>query len=189
MKLDGKYRYVVLCEDAQMKSFVVSFLRCNKIDPRRIIVRNYPCGEGCGEAFVRKEYLREVKLLRTMNYIRSVLVVCTDADSKTVDQRMSTLDDEISVEIKRWKREDEPIILFIPKRQIETWIRFLNGETVDEEMRFIHSGKPVSCKKEAEQFALFCQSELEIDTGNISSLSIAKEEYVHVCEMQLHRKT
>ena len=184
MKLDGKYRYVVLCEDAQMKSFIVSFLRSQGIDSRRVFVRNYPCGEGCGEAFVRKEYLREVTLLRTMNYIRSVLVVCTDADNKTVEQRAKILDDEITGNIKKWKRENELIILFIPRRQIETWIRFLHGEVVDEDMRFIHSGNPVSCKKETNQFALFCQDEIELDVRDITSLQIAKNEYIRVCSLQ-----
>lgn len=56
MKLSDKYRYIVLCEDAQMKSFLVSFLLCFASSTRKITVRNYPVGVGCGSAFVRREY-------------------------------------------------------------------------------------------------------------------------------------
>ncbi len=184
MKLSRDYQYHILCEDLQMRSFVQSVLAHQDINPRKIRVSNIPCGKECGEAFVRREFVKEYKVLKSTNYLRKVLIVCTDAYNLSVDERMQNLKKELQRNQINWKGSKEPIFFFIPKRQIETWIRLLRGEDVDEEMTFHHSGNPVSCKKEARAFSEFCQDIKDIVCSKVKSLLVAKKEYIRVCELQ-----
>ena len=184
MKLSNRYQYYVLCEDAQTRSFINSVLTEQGINARKVRFNNIPCGEGCGEAAVRRGISKEVKRLRATRYISSTLIVCTDADNHKVDERISILVNEVEKEIGKWDRLKEPIIMWIPKLQIETWIHFLDEEAVDEEMRFPHSGKPVSCKKQARLFSEYCQDLKELDCTKIGSIAEAKKEYKRVCELQ-----
>ena len=95
MKLSENYQYIVLCEDAQMRSFILQFLKSHDINARNIRFMNCPAGKGCGEFFVKKEYSIEVEYLKRNSYKRIVLVVCTDADRWTCEDRIKSLEDEI----------------------------------------------------------------------------------------------
>ena len=167
-----------------MRGFIEAFLSYHGIKSRKMFVVSYPCGSGCGEAFVRREYPNEIRILQSTSYIRKVLIVCTDADKYDVKERERFLENEAKAVIPKWNRDIEPVIMWIPKRQIETWIRFLREEDVTEEMTFSHSGKPVSCKDEAERLALYCQDRIQIDDDKIRSIRFAKEEYIRVCKLQ-----
>ena len=185
MKLSKDYQYQILCEDVQMRGFILSFLGAQDIKSQKVRVRNYPCGKGCGEAFVRRELPGEVKILHATNYIRKVLIVCSDADNLSVDKRIKLLLQNIENDYIKLDRAIEPIVFWIPKRQIETWIHFLNGESVDEMESFAHDGnRPESCKRVASIFSEYCQGLRDIDCKNIPSLLTAKCEYERVCELQ-----
>lgn len=184
MRLSKDYQYQILCEDVQMRTFIQSVLTHQGINARKIRISNCPDGEGCGEAFVRREFAREYKILKSANYIRKVLIVCTDADNLSVDERLKVLRNELENNRIKWEGASERIIMWIPKRQIETWIRLLKGEPVDEEMTFRHTGKPVSCKEEAKIFSMFCQDIANVDCSNVDSLKMAKDEYIRVCKLQ-----
>ena len=184
MKLSREFGYIVLCEDAQSQTFIVSFLRQFNINTRKIRLINYPCGKGCGSAFVRKEYPNEVRILKATNYLKTVLVVCVDADNLEVGQRKQMMEKEVIKVIPNWSREQEPIILWVPKREIETWISFLSGESVDETTDLKHSGNPVSCKNVAKKFAEYCQDLTEPCKDLLPSMVEAKKEYTRVCKLQ-----
>ena len=187
MRLSKDYQYQILCEDAQMRSFILGVLSHQGINARKIRVKNYPCGDGCGEAFVKREFPKEVKILRSTGYNKKVLIVCTDADNLSVNERkrilMTGLEDEQSCR----DLSGEQIIIWIPKREIETWIRFLRGEDVDIEKSYRHSGNPVRCREETKVFSLYCQGIKDIDCKNVRSLEDAKAEYTRVCELQRER--
>ena len=182
MKLSDEYQYIVLCEDAQMKSFILSFLISQGISSRKIRVRNYPAGSGCGEAFVRTEYPNEILYLRSVNYNKIALIVATDADGLSCGDRRKILDKEALSLIPGWGRTDEVIMIWIPKREIETWIRFFGGYVVDETMSFSHTGKPVGCKEEAKLMSEYCQGISSISV--LPSIELAKIEYDRTCSLQ-----
>jgi len=185
MKLNRNYQYIILCEDVQMRTFILSFLDEQDIKPQKIRVRSIPCGEGCGEAYVRRELPKEVKILHATSYLKQVLVVCVDADNHTVDERVKMLIREVEDDKKKWSRTNEPIVFWIPKRQIETWIHFFKWEAVDENNVFPHSGKrPESCKNVANIFSEYCQGTREMDCSKVPSLIAAKDEYERVCRLQ-----
>jgi len=184
MKLNDTYEYIVLCEDAQTKTFIRSFLLQHNIPSGKIHFRNYPVGKGCGEQFVREAYFIEARLLSSRyKFRREVLVVCSDADSYSVIQKAKSLDEKIAQFDKSWDRTKLPVLMWIPKREIETWIHYLRGEDVDEQTSYRHSGNPERCKKEAIRFKEYCQDVIEFSEVP-SSMNFAKEEYIRVCNMQ-----
>ena len=184
MKLNETYEYIVLCEDAQTKTFILTFLLQHNVPSGKIHFRNYPVGKGCGEQFVREEYSKEARLLSSRyKYKREVLVVCSDADSYSVKKKVKSLDDEVIRFNKEWDRKRFPILMWIPKREIETWIHYLRGENVDEQTSYRHSGNPERCKKEVVRFKEYCQDVIKIDEVP-QSMIFAKGEYIRVCNMQ-----
>ena len=184
MKLSKDYQYHVLCEDVQMRAFIQAVLAEHDVGSGKIRFSNCPPGKGCGEAFVKRELPREIEILHATNYNRKVLIVCTDADRFKVDERIRQLENEVKSQRLKWNRSAELVVLWVPKREIETWIHFLQGEQVDEETSYRHSGRPVSCKKEATLFSKYCQDIEEIDCSMVPSLMNAKQEYVRVCRLQ-----
>ncbi|MGH9431713.1 MAG: hypothetical protein ACRD3T_09235 [Terriglobia bacterium] len=56
-----------------------------------------------------------------------------DADMETTQRRASQLADALKAVGMDDRREDEPIVILIPKRHVETWIRALLGDQVNEE--------------------------------------------------------
>lgn len=184
MKLSDEYQYYILCEDAQMQTFLVSFLKCHRINSHKIRPIPIPAGQGCGEAHVRRRFPLEVKFMRQNNYLRIALIVCVDADRLTVDSRKEKLFDELGLEFEKKDVAKEPIVIWIPKREIETWIHFFRGETVDENMSFIHDGRPCSCKEEAAKMYALCTRDSINDITCLPSLIAAKAEYERVCALQ-----
>jgi hypothetical protein len=60
------------------------------------------------------------------------LVVLTDADIKAVSQRRRELEEVLDIGGQGRREAVERIAIFIPKRNVETWIHYLMGETVNE---------------------------------------------------------
>ncbi len=184
MKLSDQHQYTILCEDAQMRTFLTSFLKCQGIKAHKIAVVPIPAGAGCGEAHVRTGLPKEVELLHRNKHLRKTLLVCIDADKYSYDERKQMLHKSYSDSFPGSDIDDEMMLIWIPKREIETWIAYLKGENVDEEMEFRHGGQPVSCKKEANLMHGFLQNDEESGDDVLPSLQKAKEEYVRICKKQ-----
>ena len=55
-----------------------------------------------------------------------------DADLETTERRASQLSQALTAADMAQRGADEPIAVLIPKRHVETWIRALLGDQVDE---------------------------------------------------------
>jgi hypothetical protein len=60
------------------------------------------------------------------------LIVIIDADMETTQHRWLQLSDALKSASLNDRRDDEPTVVLIPKRHVETWIRALLGDHVDE---------------------------------------------------------
>jgi hypothetical protein len=120
---------VILCEDKAHEVLVTRFLKKGwNVHPRAIHVhRSYPAGKGSAKKFVEDHLAQEVKALRTRS-ASTILVVVRDADEEPVDRVRMNLDAKIDPP----RGDREPIVYFLPKWHIQTWIAFLDGEAVDE---------------------------------------------------------
>ena len=124
---------VVLAEDVNQANFARRFLIRAGQDKRKIRVRPLRSGRGSAEQYVRETYPVEVLYYRRRSSSRSAaLVVALDADNGSVAGHEAELARSLRHAGESPRQPDEQIALVIPKRNIETWIRCLLGNVVDE---------------------------------------------------------
>ncbi len=96
-----------------------------------------PASRGCGEQYVRIAYPSQVQALRSRQAkARTALIVLIDADSASVKERHQQLATQLEGADQPTRTSDEPIVLLVPKRHVETWIGCLRGLPVDEDRDF-----------------------------------------------------
>jgi hypothetical protein len=146
-----RVRLTLLCEDRQHEAFFRRFLSIKGYSSYEIRTEKAPHARGSGEQYVREAYNKQVKILRSRSYITSIgLLVVIDVDDKTVEYRHRQLD-----EVLDNKREPhERIFIATPKRNIETWIHYLDDNPVTEEKIYPRlTGSESKCRKAAEKLA------------------------------------
>ena len=138
MPIDNAHRFELLCEDLQMSCFVRYFLMAHGVNRRRINTWKLPV-QGCGEQYVREQFPKMVKLLQSRNYEKGLIgIVCTDADNIEVSRRLEMLHRHCQ-EQRTMLQGSEALLYFIPKRNIETWIKWYEGNhDVDEQTDYGH---------------------------------------------------
>ncbi len=173
-------RVTVLCEDLQQAVFARRFLGQYGIDSRDVRARFVP-GCGAGEQNVRTEYSKEVREHRRRNYQKNIaLVVFIDADTRSVNDRLGQLDDELVRNSLPRREPDEKIGVFVPKRNIETWIHYLMGETVNEDKAYPKLERKGDCKPYVAAFARDCREHRSMPEDAPASLKAACGELVRI---------
>jgi hypothetical protein len=162
---------VVLCEDIMHLNFVRRYLILRGIQSRRIRGSVAPPGRGAGAQYVIERYPIEVKALRSRPHVRAGLVVVVDADNLPVEERVRQLDRSLG----QPAREDaERIGILTPKRNIETWIFYLLGNTVNDDDDYKNRVSPSALKEAVAAFGNLCPRKA-VDIA-VSSLQRACEE-------------
>jgi hypothetical protein len=145
---------VIVVEDQEQQNLAYRYLeRCKpRLTYRECRFERPAKGSGgSGEQFVRNRYPAEVKehRRRVGKGASALLVVMVDADMETTEWRASQLSDALTTASMDGRRDDEPIVLLIPKRHVETWIRALLGNQVDEETDYTRPTPTTKDIKEA----------------------------------------
>lgn len=155
-----RVQIVILCEDRQQEVFARHFLKMRGFTGI-IRAKICPSGSQSGEQYVRSQYAAEVKAYRqNRNRVAIGLVVLIDADKGTLQERLDRLADALSFAAQPERRSDEAIAIFIPKRNIETWIHYLQREVVNEEDIYPKFEKNEAfCKPDVEKLAEECRSQ------------------------------
>ena len=138
---------VILAEDTAQQNLVFRYLeRCNpRVSYRDCRFETAATRSGgSGEQFVRTRYPAEVKEHRLMvgKGASALLTVVIDADKEETRHREKQLRDALEAARGGCPPKDrhhydplaakEPIVVLIPRRHVETWIRALLGDPVDE---------------------------------------------------------
>lgn len=127
---------VILAEDVRQRKIIHRYLTKKRGYSHRCIRSINPQvlkGETAGLTFVRANYAMQVAALRAYLALRSTaLVVVADADHETIEERILDLDNRLRGANQTARKNEEPIILIVPRRNVETWMYFLNGNSVDE---------------------------------------------------------
>ena len=154
MKLSKTHKYIVLCEDKQSLCYIRRFLLTQGIDGRKIFMLALPAS-GCGEQYVRIQFPKYLKLLRSRNFDSNVFVVAIDADKKTYSERKMQLENTCQSANMPLVQKTDKLLLFIPKRNIETWIKYYRNESVDEEQDYAHflNGHESDCYTAADKMS------------------------------------
>lgn len=143
-------KVVILVEDTAQRDLLHHFLRACGLSSRQTHFKVSPSSHGSAEQYVRDEFPREIRDLRRRQWIDSMLIVMTDTG--TVAARRA--------ELARALRPDppvepgEPIVLLIPKRNVETWIRYCMGRRVDETTDYSRRKPEPSAIRDAAQCLL-----------------------------------
>ena len=127
-------RIVLLCEDAATDTFVRRFLRRRQFKARDIRTLPIPHGSQSGEQWVRQKYPSELKAIRSRQ--NAFLIVVIDADTHTTQARRSQLDNECKTQQVPARKLADPVLIIVPRRNIETWFAYLNGCLVDEKKTY-----------------------------------------------------
>ena len=184
MKLSGTHKYIILCEDKLTQCYIRRFLLAQGISWRKISPVALPAA-GCGEQYVREQFPRYLQHLRSKLFNATVLVVAIDADIKTCSQRKIQLKNACSVCAVVPQSKSDKLLLFIPKRTIETWIKYFDDETVDESYNYAHflNGRESACHPAAKKMA-YAFSQPTFSSKNLPSLQDAYNEYLRVLRLQ-----
>lgn len=133
--MSRKLTAVVLCEDKQASTLLYRYLKHERRF-KHVHILPLPAGEGCGSQYVRENFAAEVRKQRD-KAVASVLVVHTDADNRTVDQRKQELTAALDAARVPRREPDEPIALVIPRWETENWLHhFLGRPAVVESERY-----------------------------------------------------
>ena len=182
MKLSKTHKYTVLCEDKLTHCYIRRFLLAQGISGRKIFPLPLPA-DGCGEQYVREKFPKYLQALRSKNYDSNVLVVAIDADKKTPQERKNQLNKACESVNVSDRSESDKLLIFVPKRNIETWIKYFDGETVDEEQDYAHylNGHESDCYSAADNMSV--QFSKDSFTTELSALQEAYGEYTRLVEL------
>lgn len=130
-----RIRVQVLAEDHRSYHFVRGWLEARLTKDRVEVGRVDLSPVGSGEQRVRERYPQELNARRSRPaQANEWLVVITDGDTVGLEERKRLLQRE--AESRGVKpplpQPDERVILAVPCRNIESWFRWAEGDSVDE---------------------------------------------------------
>jgi hypothetical protein len=165
----------LLCEDSQTDAFVRRFLKYRNFRSRDIRTLPLPSGRQSGEQWVRERYPMELRAIRRRQ--RAYLIVVTDADTHSTAVRRGQLDAACDEKGTPRRDDRDPVLVIVPRRNIETWLAYLGGATVDEDTRYRKLKPESACVTQAEALFRMCHEEQRLNEDAPPSLREACEEY------------
>jgi hypothetical protein len=150
-----RVQVVIRAEDRQHDVFLRRFLKAiDKADGRQIRTVPFPAGRGSGEQFVRENYPDQLRAHRSKaNHMALQLFVVTDADVLSVEQRRQQLSAPLVAAGLPLPTEGEAVAILIPRRNIETWIYYLDGQSVDETTTYRKLAREGECQPAVDHLA------------------------------------
>ena len=147
-------RLVVLCEDDEHRRFASYAFRGLGRHYRTLRTITCPAGRGSAESWVRKRYAEEVAAHRRKASSQHglALVVVIDADKQTVDERHEQLAAALEHSGSERRGAAERIVIWVPKRHIETWVAYLSGRDANEEDDYKHAVADADYRPPAARF-------------------------------------
>lgn len=170
-----KSEVIVLCEGSADAAFVRRFLALRGYNHRKVTVRPFPAGKGCGEQFVRENFPQELKGHR--KWRAKGLIVLLDGDGKTVAQRKAQLDDACRAAGVPLRAASESVVVGVPLRNIESWFVYLEGGAWSETTDYTKRKKDELAKASATKLHEYCYERQALPQPAPSSLQDACAEW------------
>ena len=172
-----RVKIVLLCEDCQQEAFTRRFLKGMGWNTRESRVEKSPSAGGSAEQWVREKFPNELSIYRHRRQLAaSALIAMIDADLKAVQDRINELKNECEFKKIPFRTGDEAVGIAVPKRNIETWIHYLNGGFVNEDDSYPKLVRERGCGPGVTNLVKLCASTgLAADAP--SALLAACEEY------------
>lgn len=162
-------KVTVLCEDKQHGSFIRGFLkRRNRIGhevPRP--------NSGAGERFVRDQFPAYLDAVRKRG---GILVTMIDGDNLSIEKRLRQLDEACRNQGVSPRKSTDKVVVFVPVRNIETWLAYLGGVAVNETDTYPKLRRESDCKPLVIELDKMCKAG-ELRSPSPPSLETACQEY------------
>ena len=158
-------RITVLCEDKQHEAFIRRFLKKRK---RMIYVVSRP-STGAGDQFVRNNYPKYLDAVRKRG---GILVAMIDGDKYSIEQRLKQMDEACNQNDVLPRQSADKVAVFVPVRNIETWLAYLAGEHVNEKESYRRLQRERECQRHVDVLEKMC-TEKKLQTPVPSSLEAA----------------
>jgi hypothetical protein len=127
---------ILLCEDRLQASLVRLYIeRCglNTNEPSLHPIIASEQVHGGNVVWVLREFPRQLDACRKrQTRAKTLLIVVVDADSLSVDERYRDLTRALQGAELEAIAPSDPIVVLIPKRHVETWIRATTGQPTNE---------------------------------------------------------
>ena len=165
-------KITVLCEDKQHGSFIRRFLKKRNRRVHTLSTSN----TGAGDQFVRDNYPAYLDAVRKYN---GILVVMIDGDNYSVAERLKQLNDACTQKGVPLRKDSDPVAIFVPSRNIETWLAYLDGKHVNETDKYHKLERERECEKHVKVLEEMC-AKGKLRTPAPASLEVACREYNNV---------
>jgi hypothetical protein len=150
---------VLVCEDRQHETFARRFLGTAGWSTRRLRVEIAPPGRGAAEHFVRERFPIELSSYRTKRHqTGQALIAMVDGDSRGVKGRLDQLSEACKAKGVPPRTDEERVAILVPTWNIETWLAYLDGGTIDENRDdYPRLDRPRDCQRHVDLLHQMCQ--------------------------------
>jgi cellulose synthase/poly-beta-1,6-N-acetylglucosamine synthase-like glycosyltransferase len=124
--MNTKAQVFILCEDTVHYHFARKYFELQGFNSKKITGKYNPKGisVGSGAEYVKENYAREIKAFHSkVNHLDYILVVIIDDDTKEHIKSLYQIYTPL---------ENEKVLIFSPKRNIESWFYYIDGNNVSE---------------------------------------------------------
>lgn len=154
-----RVKIVLLCEDSQHEAFTRRFLKGMGWNTRELRVEKSPSATGSAEQWVRETFPAELKVYRQRRQrAASALIAMIDADLKSIQDRINEFEEACNSQQVPFRAVDEAVAIAVPRRNIETWIHYLDGELVNEQDPYPKLDRERGCKPAVDNLVQLCKS-------------------------------
>ena len=156
--MSRRVRMTLLCEDTQHETFARRFFEKMGWATHQIRVLKAPGGRGSAEQFIRREFPIELQELRRRHGNVS-LVTMVDGDRFGLSERLKQLDSACDEKMVPRRQANESAFVFVPTWRIETWLAYLDDESVTEDRSdYPRLERQRDCRRHLEKLVHMCQT-------------------------------
>jgi hypothetical protein len=126
-------------------------------DHHQLRVEAAPFGRGAGDRFVRETYVNELDAGRRAHVGRPLIVII-DGDKFGVAGRLRQLNEACQKRGIEMRSPADQVAIVVPTWNIETWLAYLDGESVNEELKnYPKLARARDCGPHVKELAVMCK--------------------------------
>ena len=157
--MNRSVQIVVLSEDRQHECFARRFLMLRGYRRHQFRFITSPRGRGSGEQWVREHLPGELSAYRQRrNHVQICLLAIIDADNRSTADRLRAYEQACSEAGTAFREDGDRLAFAVPARNIESWLAYLRGETIDEARVYDKLRYESACESEAQALHAMCQA-------------------------------
>ena len=92
------------------------------------------------------------------NHVQICLLTVIDADGRTTADRLRDYEQACALRGVAFREDGDRVAFAVPARNIESWLAYLRGETIDENEAYRKLDYESDCENEARALHAMCQA-------------------------------